>query len=172
MYVNGELQDFPTLKEFTKDKFIGGNLYEYYKEFFERLETVDFIIDTLFKEGFYRINFVTFDLDSSSTDKEMYIEKIKMIASTVYQGRVTSLSLSRAGDTAWGPPPRAVLRARWGKHAAAGPAQRRTRWSYHGQVTSLGNPQKILPKAKFLGRRRLGRTRPEKSPTRRLSSLQ
>lgn len=84
MYVNGELQDFPTLKEFTKDKFIGGNLYEYYKEFFERLETVDFIIDTLFKEGFYRINFVTFDLDSSSTDKEMYIEKIKMIASTVY----------------------------------------------------------------------------------------
>ena len=33
----------------------------------------------------------------------------------ISHGRVTPLG---------GPPPRAALRARWGKHAAAGPAQR------------------------------------------------
>ena len=82
MYVNGILQDFPTLKEFTKDKFIGGNLYEYYKEFFERLEIVDNIIDTLFNTGIYNISRVVMDL--SSTEFERYLEKMTMIASTVY----------------------------------------------------------------------------------------
>ena len=82
MYINGELQDFPTLKEFTKDKFIGGNLYDYYEEFFKRLETVDFIIDTLFNEYIYNITYVT--LDFSSSKIEIYLDKMKMIASTVY----------------------------------------------------------------------------------------
>jgi hypothetical protein len=82
MYINGILQDFPTLKEFTKDKFIGGNLYEYYDEFFKRLEIVDNIIDTLFNTGIYNISCVVMDL--SSTEFERYLEKMTMIASTVY----------------------------------------------------------------------------------------